>query len=174
MVTAGEMNQLRVSPEMEAIISFCYPVLDMLDTTKATIGLCENDIIKNCNTSMYNICKFIESKLSILPVHIESCNGLKAYGELLINDIQRFLLSIYGEHFSRWFDYNIAKAEKEDPNFYDDLNCIQKLEKKYKQYNSMRTEFEKCQELCREFRRRMWSYLNPLKSEAKVDASEDV
>ena len=136
---------------------FCHKVLDVLNTTKATIGLCDRDIIKNCNTSIYTACKFIETQLSTIPTY----EVLRADAVTLVVNIKDRLFNIYGEHFSRWFEFNIAKAEKENPDFYDDLYCIQKLEKNYKYYNEIKWALESCQELLREFQDRLEYCLNP-------------
>lgn len=141
----------------EEIVQFCYKVLDVLNTTKATIGLCDRDIKKNCNTSIYTACKFIETQLSTIP----ASEVLRADATTLVANIKDILLSLYGEHFSRWFEFNIAKAEKENPDFYDDLYCIQKLEKNYKYYDEMTCALQSCQELLREFKDRLEFYLNP-------------
>ena len=145
-----------IGGEME---QFCYSVLDRLNTTKATIELCERDIIKNCNTSMFNTCEYITKQLSLVTMVIDAGSILCKHANTLIVNVKEKLLAPYGTHFSSWSECNVAKAGKENPDFYNDLLCIQKLEKGYPFYDKMYVVFKECQELFIEFKNRLELYL---------------
>lgn len=141
------------------IEQFCYSVLDRLNTTKATIELCERDIIKNCNTSMFNTCEYIAKQLSLVTMGVIDDGILSNHANTLIVNVKEKLLAPYCTHFSSWSEYNVAKAGKENPDFYNDLLCIQKLEKDYPFYDKMYVAFKECQELFIEFKNRLELYL---------------
>jgi len=162
-------NEDGIIPEQE-INRFCYVLFSQLNTTKATITLNESDIIKNCNTSMFRACNLINEQVLLLYSKKISCHFLIQEAKCIIADIKRTLLAPYGEHFSRWFEFNIKKAEKDCPDFYNDLHCIQKLEKDYPFYDDMLVTFKECQKLLFLFHEKIDGYLH---SEAVAKSVEE-
>ena len=97
--------------KQDAIIRFSATIKNVLDTTKATIPLDDSDIIKNCNTSIYNTHKCMRDNFSILDYHRrhKDVNDLVLETQKIMRQVGYIYLQPYGEYFRRWYDDQLQK-----------------------------------------------------------------
>lgn len=128
-----------------------FLMIDRLSASSAIIPLCDIDLMINCNESIHDACEFIlksfnntESKDLFPELVINK-------GNALIEKVTSMLLIPYYQDFQEWNEVNIAKDERDNPDFYNDEDCFKKIEKKYEHYDKMVLAFKECRPLFTEF-----------------------
>lgn len=158
----------------DAIIKFSATVKNTLDTMKSTVPLKGTDIIKNCNTSIFLARKCIRDSLNILDYHRRHSDVRELVEESyrVINDVNNIYLMPYGNHYIEWFTHQLKLEQEKNPDFFSDLLCIQKMEKKYPFYNDMVDTFIEVQEIYKKFSDRLQKNLNVLEP-SKFEISKE-
>jgi len=154
--------------KQDAIIRFSATLKAVLDTTKATIELDDSDIMKNCNTSIYNAHKCMRDSFSILDYHRrhKDVNDLVLETKKVMRQVGYLYLQPYGEYFSRWYENQLQKEISKDENFLDELYAIQAMEKKCAYYEDMVREFKEVQKIYIDFSEKLQKNLNTLEPSA--------
>ncbi len=135
--------------KQDAIISFSATVKDVIDNTKATVALEKSDIIKNCNTSIFDARKLIRDSLSILKYHRrhKEVKELVTEAEKVLFIVNSIYLQPYGDTFRRWFEHQLEKEIAKDENFLDELFTLQEMEKKCMYYEAMYETLQEVQKI---------------------------
>ena len=150
--------------KQDAIIRFSATVKNVLDTTKATIPLDDSDIIKNCNTSIYNAHKCMRDSFPILDYHRrhKDVNDLVLETQKIMRQVGYLYLQPYGDTFRRWHENQFQKEMSKDENFLDELYAIQAMETKCLYYDDMVKEFNEVQKIYIDFSAKLQKNLNTL------------
>lgn len=150
--------------KQDVIIKFSATVKNVLDTTKATVPLEDTDIIRNCNTSIFNARKCIRDSLSILDYHRRHVEVKELVEESIqvINSVNFLYLMPYGEHFAKWYENRLIKEIHNNPDFFDNIDALQKMEKKYPYYDEMVETFKEIQKKYIQFSDKLQRNLNIL------------
>lgn len=124
--------QMDAKKRKDIISEFCYSIKAQLRTTKATVPWDDNDLLQNCNTSIFNTLDLIRNQQKILYPYTSDpvISKLITDIESMIDTQVRPYLAVYGNGYREWIRVNKQRMEDSDPHFYDDVMAVQKLQKK--------------------------------------------